>query len=87
MLPPIKSVANQAISLEKVEEEDDSSEESDDDDDDDDDESSEDDTPLALKSTPKIKIASPRITTKKSNGGRIEAWLEHGMVFNSFHIT
>ncbi|CAG8474578.1 16567_t:CDS:2 [Funneliformis mosseae] len=37
------------------------------------------DTPLALKSTPKIKVAPPpRITTmRKNSNGRIEAWLEH----------
>lgn len=78
-LPPIKSISSQSIILEKVDEEDDSSDESGSEHDDDDDDSSEDDTPLALKSTPKIKVAPPsRITTmRKNSNGRIEAWLEH----------
>ncbi|RHZ64169.1 hypothetical protein Glove_326g196 [Diversispora epigaea] len=64
--------------LEKVEEEDsdDSEESMDEDEDSDESESeSEDDTPLALKVTPKIKVAPPNEVVKK-NGKRVEAWLD-----------
>ncbi|CAG8468514.1 8409_t:CDS:2 [Diversispora eburnea] len=64
--------------LEKVEEEDsdDTEESMDEDEDSDESESeSEDDTPLALKVTPKIKVAPPNKVVKK-NGKRVEAWLD-----------
>ncbi|CAG8440642.1 6081_t:CDS:2 [Acaulospora morrowiae] len=62
----------QKSKLEKVEEENSNDK---DDEEDDESDSEGDDTPLALKTTPKIRIAAPNGTVKK-NGEVIEAWLD-----------